>query len=1036
MKKIIAFTICLTLVVPATFAGKSDARADFALSQLARWGDLTLVGPISRSGPVVLYIKDIHLNADVQSNIQKAIEVLGRSGRIGTLALEGGFGPIDLREFQNHPNQSAVKRAAMCFLKQKYIQGPIAAALTAGRTGFQIQGIDDRTAYYANVEAYRQATKQLPIAQKELWQWKRELDAKRSAQKTDEQDALGNEADQWRLTKKLIEFTLTKEEWHKLRKGRVSCRAFEQFYEEAERRDEKMAENLRPFLTRGKMIVLVTGGFHASGIEQTLKELKCTVIQFVPRMKSTGALAGSDYLNVLKEPKTPLQNLLFRKSLFLPPEVWPEEMSIAMKLGVQAIENAAGVASRTVGNANVTAKVSGDTIRFFIERAKEIRNTAEKVSGIDAYRKVLTLLIEVGALPGKGSNDAVVSFLNGGDLLLAEQMPVLAIDRHGFSLNGLIQEFEDVSGFDESSVRTNFKDPGPINFEEADRIVLAITNLKSQGLNPRFLLFKNTEAFFMKNREADGLPVGSSQKTYQQTLEEIFDRAVADDATIILHEDLMHGGSSITQRVLAERGFINVTSSLIPDEAQRSLYEELEHVPFFKLPTSSLNVPLMGRIRIYRKKKIPQNNAPVDKISSQSDSDDDDSGHYVPEALAKLMRTYLPSESRNRAAMAILYRFDEINSPARQKTFLDAVAVVDQEIAAKIELACQSKGQAGKERSRDNQLQRLMSDAKAILTSDRVGTLPVSLPNTVNVLTTHGFMKQTEMKSKNVTAPSLGKQEKYRLADIARETGLDKLPGYKQMLLRLISSRTLPYDRRTDSIFLGDALKIGRLLNALNKDEYTLAEVIALADATVDDTTARQLYDSLLEEKFKAPDILAKNRTLQKTDAFALAFQLTVIENFKDPKPYRDVLQAIGWPETAYSLHTFFRIFPSHRQNGDIVWVRLGKAVRVNKESAKALFEETLAEVAKESNRIGQEFVLLSQAFKEIGKKLTWHNLKLRLKNKGLAKDVRIIGSLHFITRRAVERLRQSGTRSDLSSPFAKKVQSDNRAKKSAEQSA
>src|SRR5205823_900361 len=83
------------------------------------------------------------------------------------------------------------------------------------------------------------------------------------------------------LTGRLLDFALTKEEWEEYKgmerhSGLNPESSFRDFYEEAEARDQSMAANLLKVTPRGP-VVLVTGGFHAGGIDKRLVEAGCTV---------------------------------------------------------------------------------------------------------------------------------------------------------------------------------------------------------------------------------------------------------------------------------------------------------------------------------------------------------------------------------------------------------------------------------------------------------------------------------------------------------------------------------------------------------------------------------------------------------------------------------------------------------------------------------------------------------------------------------------------------------------------------------------
>ncbi len=135
------------------------------------------------------------------------------------------------------------------------------------------------------------------------------------------------------LTEKLLDFSLTREEWNDYKSevhslypvAREDLLRFEQFYSEAEKRDERMTANLCRAMNevQGKdrnenaAAILVTGGFHSSGIDQRLVAAGYTVISFVPTVTKSDSKNGSAYLSVFTQQKTPLDQLFAGEKLFL-----------------------------------------------------------------------------------------------------------------------------------------------------------------------------------------------------------------------------------------------------------------------------------------------------------------------------------------------------------------------------------------------------------------------------------------------------------------------------------------------------------------------------------------------------------------------------------------------------------------------------------------------------------------------------------------------------------------------------------------------
>ena len=191
------------------------------------------------------------------------------------------------------------------------------------------------------------------------------------------------------LTRKLLEFTLTPEEWKEYEKLRghflnlsrkaqsfsesrrhslLDLKFFEDFYTEAKIRDQAMAENLlREIDLHGlgvntvhssvktsnkefketqsrkeesRVVVLVTGGFHSEGIENRLIQEGITVINFAPKMTKVEIEKGAAHLTVFTQEKTPLEKLFKGEKLTLPPKTFPKQLlpiAAALVIGFLAI---------------------------------------------------------------------------------------------------------------------------------------------------------------------------------------------------------------------------------------------------------------------------------------------------------------------------------------------------------------------------------------------------------------------------------------------------------------------------------------------------------------------------------------------------------------------------------------------------------------------------------------------------------------------------------------------------------------------------
>ncbi|MBL8024573.1 MAG: hypothetical protein JNK54_09900 [Elusimicrobia bacterium] len=105
--------------------------------------------------PVVVYLQDVHQNAEAQRKISSVVQKIVSEGKATVVGLEGTWGEIHLRPLQTFPDSQAVHQAADALLTANHISGPIHGLLTAETPLPLVKGIDDPTHYGANVKAYR-----------------------------------------------------------------------------------------------------------------------------------------------------------------------------------------------------------------------------------------------------------------------------------------------------------------------------------------------------------------------------------------------------------------------------------------------------------------------------------------------------------------------------------------------------------------------------------------------------------------------------------------------------------------------------------------------------------------------------------------------------------------------------------------------------------------------------------------------------------------------------------------------------------------
>jgi len=160
----------------------------------------------------------------------------------------------------------------------------------------------------------------------------------------------------------------------------IDLSSFENFYKESLIRDEKISANLLTAIKEksAKATVLVTGGFHADGIEQILHKANVAVITYTPKITKVDTENGSAYLSVFTQEKTPLQKLFDGEKLFLPPKV------LSNSTQLMAAANVVNVLEAEDPNSDVPASIDNqrfhDLSRALINISKHFKVTAADVS--------------------------------------------------------------------------------------------------------------------------------------------------------------------------------------------------------------------------------------------------------------------------------------------------------------------------------------------------------------------------------------------------------------------------------------------------------------------------------------------------------------------------------------------------------------------------------------------------------------------------------------------------------------------------------
>ncbi len=156
--------------------------------------------------------------------------------------------------------------------------------------------------------------------------------------RTNKERALLKKSRRLFLTKKLIDFALTKAEWAEYAASGAPLKPFDAFYREAEIRDQKIAENLTAAVAKynAKNVVLIAGGFHSEGIKNGVG---FSYASFTPKIARVETKSGLEHLSIFTREKTPLEKLFAGEKLFLSQP--PMSEAAKARLSVSAVADSA-----------------------------------------------------------------------------------------------------------------------------------------------------------------------------------------------------------------------------------------------------------------------------------------------------------------------------------------------------------------------------------------------------------------------------------------------------------------------------------------------------------------------------------------------------------------------------------------------------------------------------------------------------------------------------------------------------------------------
>jgi len=135
--------------------------------------------PKGKEEKTVVLIQDIHLHSEAQKNIGSTIRELIKKKKVGLIALEGAFRPIDLSAFRKIPEKEIVRQVADYLLRENKISGAVHTAFTSPTDIPPFLGVDHPSHYAANVQAYKNSASLVKNHKKYVARLQKELKARK-----------------------------------------------------------------------------------------------------------------------------------------------------------------------------------------------------------------------------------------------------------------------------------------------------------------------------------------------------------------------------------------------------------------------------------------------------------------------------------------------------------------------------------------------------------------------------------------------------------------------------------------------------------------------------------------------------------------------------------------------------------------------------------------------------------------------------------------------------------------------------------------
>lgn len=247
---------------------------------LARIQEIT---PASR--PMVIYIQEPHVNAEAQQQLVVLLQRLIAQRGLRLILVEGGYGDVSLTPFVRGTTLERRQQVAQVYLQSGLLSGEEYLNVVSNAP-LTLWGVEDRRLYDENVQALLSADTVRQRVRPIVERWHHIS------------GITGQASELVNLLERCVNLRLAADEYQRLRSAlsaptrhgldtlpdwRIVEAALPQlmrFYDIARARDEALANNTLAKLadTQDRIVVLITGGFHSTGIMKRLVEQGVGVI--------------------------------------------------------------------------------------------------------------------------------------------------------------------------------------------------------------------------------------------------------------------------------------------------------------------------------------------------------------------------------------------------------------------------------------------------------------------------------------------------------------------------------------------------------------------------------------------------------------------------------------------------------------------------------------------------------------------------------------------------------------------------------------